>query len=195
MLDNGYETCVQRKPTNTGVLLNFNAICPTAWKTGLITCLLHRAKIVCSNCELYAREVKKLCRIFQNNDYPNRFINNVIKIFEKNNNTSSNYEKDFMFTIGLPHFGKPSHQLAKKLSNFVKIKIDVDINVYYATLKVGSYFQLKCVTPVELVSNVVHKFFCSCDANMSYIGTTARHLATRIQEHLQLRENQQYETT
>ena len=54
LLDNGYETCVWRKPTNTGVLLNFNAICPAAWKIGLITCLLHRAKLVCSNCELYS---------------------------------------------------------------------------------------------------------------------------------------------
>ena len=57
--------------------------------------------------------------------------------------------------------------------------------MYYAALKVGSYFQLKCVTSVQLVSNVVHKFSCSCDANMSYIGMTTRHLGTRIQEHLQ----------
>ena len=49
--------------------------------------------------KLYAREVKKLCRIFQNNGYPDWFINNVIKNIEENNNTSSNYEKDFMFTI------------------------------------------------------------------------------------------------
>ena len=56
-------------------------------------------QIVRSNCELYAREVKKLCRIFQNNGYPDWFINNVIKNIEENNNTSSNYEKDFMFTI------------------------------------------------------------------------------------------------
>ena len=94
-----------------------------------------------------------------------------------------------MFTIDLPYFGKPFHQFAKKLSNFVKMKFDVDINVYYryVTLKVGSYFQLKCVTPVELVSNVVYKFFCSCDTNrpMSYIGMTTRHLGTRIQEHFQ----------
>ena len=56
---------------------------------------------------------------------------NAIKFFEENNNTSSNYEKDFMLTIGLPHFGKPSHQFVEKLSDFVKMKFDVDINVYY----------------------------------------------------------------
>ena len=31
LLDNGYETCVWRKPTNTGVLLNFNAICDMSY--------------------------------------------------------------------------------------------------------------------------------------------------------------------
>ena len=85
-------------------------------------------------------KLTKLCKIFQNNGYPNWFINNVIKKFEENNNTSSNYEKGFMFTIGLPYFGKPSQQFAKKLSNFVKMKFDVDINVYYVTLKVGRIF-------------------------------------------------------
>ena len=69
------------------------------------------------------------------------------------------------------------------------------LNVYYVSLKVGSYFQLKCVTPVELVSNVVYEFSCSWDTNMSYIGMTTRHLGIRIQEHLQANENQQYETT
>ena len=29
-------TCVWRKSTNTGLLLNFNAICTTTWKSDLI---------------------------------------------------------------------------------------------------------------------------------------------------------------
>ena len=40
----GYNTWVWRKPTNTGLLLNFNANCPQTWKSSLIMCLLHRAK-------------------------------------------------------------------------------------------------------------------------------------------------------
>jgi len=40
----GFITCVGRKPTNTGILLNFNALCPQIWKSGLILCLRHRAK-------------------------------------------------------------------------------------------------------------------------------------------------------
>ena len=74
---------------------------------------------------------------------------------------------------------------AKKLTALVKTKFNVDINVYYTCFKTGSYFQLKCSTLFPLLSNVVYKFSCLRDANISYIGMTTRHLGTRIQEHLQ----------
>ena len=32
--------------------------------------------------------------------------------------------------------------------------------------------------------NVVYKFNCSCDANLSYTGMTTRHLSVRVREHL-----------
>ena len=34
--ENILETRIWRKPTRTGVLLNFSAACPEQWKTGLI---------------------------------------------------------------------------------------------------------------------------------------------------------------
>ena len=60
----------------------------------------------------------------------------------------------------------------------------MDINVYYTTFKTGFYFRLKSSTPLSLMSNVVHKFNCSCDADLSYIGMTTRHLSVRVKEHL-----------
>ena len=98
-------------------------------------------------------------------------------------NNSQKLEKDFFFTLGLPYFGNSSHQFAEKLSILVKRKFNVDINVYYATSKTGSYFRLKCSTPLSLMSNV-YKFNCSCDADISYIGMTTRHLCVRVREHL-----------
>ena len=89
-----------------------------------------------------------------------------------------------MFTIGLPYFGKFSHQLSKRLKVLIKNKFNVDINVYYATLETGSYFQLKCSAPTHLISNVVYKFTCSCDTNITYTGITTRHLGIRVEEHL-----------
>ena len=38
---------VFRKKTHTGLLLNFNAVCPKTWKCGLIFCLLNRAYNIC----------------------------------------------------------------------------------------------------------------------------------------------------
>ena len=125
------DTCVWRKPTNTGLLLNFNALCPNNWKSGLIMCLLHRAKKICSSTELYVQELKRLRHIFRNNGYPDWFINNTIKKFEKRqNNSPDKYEPDFLFTIGIPFFGKASRVFAKRLTALVKPKFNVDINVY-----------------------------------------------------------------
>ena len=38
-----------RKTTRTGILVNFDALCPLKWKSGLILCLLNRAKAICSS--------------------------------------------------------------------------------------------------------------------------------------------------
>ena len=43
--------------------------------------------------------------------------------------------------------------------------------------------KMKCPTPKLLKANVVYKFDCLCYINISYIGKTKRHLATRIKEH------------
>ena len=51
------ETWLYRKPTNTGVVLNYKSIAPRSWKTGLIKCLLQRAKVSCSSQSLLLKEV------------------------------------------------------------------------------------------------------------------------------------------
>ena len=41
-----------------------------------------------------------------------------------------------------------------------------------------------CKTPLILNSNVVYKFICSRDVNVTYMSTSARHLSLRAGEHL-----------
>ena len=43
------DTWIWRKPTHTGLLLNYNTNCSEKWKSRLILCLLYRAKLICSN--------------------------------------------------------------------------------------------------------------------------------------------------
>ena len=62
------DTWVWQKPTSTGLFLNFDAICPLKWKSGLIMCMLHRAKLICSNDNLFFAEVNKLRSLFLANN-------------------------------------------------------------------------------------------------------------------------------
>ena len=86
-------------------------------------------------------------------------------------------------------FGKASFQFSKHLKNLIRNKFQVDINVYYTSFKISSYFQLKCATPASLMSNVVYKFTCSYDTNNTYIGMTSQHLRVRVEEHLHAKTN------
>ena len=92
--------------------------------------------------------------------------------------------KRFLFTIGIPYYGKISNHFAKRLANLNKLKFNIDINVYFTAMKTASYFPLKCNTPSALLSNVVCKFACSCDANDTHIGMTTRHTDTKVKERL-----------
>ena len=60
----------------------------------------------------------------------------------------------------------------------------------YKTFKVVNYFQLKSKTPVALCSNVLYKFSCSSDTNMTYIGMSFRHLIIKVREHLNFKSLQ-----
>jgi len=135
---------------------------------------------------LYIEEVKRLHDIFLNNDYPDWFFNKAIRKFQEQCNNFSNnekYEKDFLFTIGIPYFiGKVTKLFAKRLCAIVKAKFCVDIYVYYKCFKTGSYFQLKCSALFPLMSNVTYKFSCLLDAKILYTGMTTRHLGIRVQE-------------
>ena len=57
------------------------------------------------------------------------------------------------------------------------------VKAAYSTVKVGSYFSLKSKCSDLFDSNVVYKFTCSRDGNISYIGETQRQLFRRISEH------------
>ena len=54
----------------------------------------------------------------------------------------------------------------------------------FNSFKVSSYFSLKSKSPSLLSSNVVYKFSCLCDTNVTYIGKTQRHLMVRCFKHL-----------
>ena len=78
-------TSVYRKPTDTKTIINFHAVCPWIWKSGLIKCFINRAFIVCTNWFTFHEEISKLKDIFHMNGYPKDiFYNHVEKFLSKN---------------------------------------------------------------------------------------------------------------
>ena len=55
-------TCVYRRPTHTDLYLQWDSHYNLAFKFSVINTLTHRAKAVCSNCELLKTELKHLKR-------------------------------------------------------------------------------------------------------------------------------------
>ena len=104
------------------------------------------------------------------------------KISHFKNNPPDKYEPDFLFTIGIPFFGKASRVLAKRLIALVKMKFNVNINVDCTCFKTGMYFNLSAFLHLLYCLNVEYKFSCSRDTNLSYIGMTTQHFGIRIQE-------------
>ena len=172
-----------RKPSNTGLLLNFNAFCPKIWKKGFILCLLNRAKITCSMDYLFQKEVAYLKNLFYSNGYPIPFFNKILCQFQ-NEKTDSKIKKEFINLFIIPYLGKISKGFGQQIQSLIEKRFDTKITIVYKTTKVQEYFSLKCKTPLILNSNVVYKFTCSRDVNVPYIGTSARHLSIRAMEHL-----------
>ena len=69
-----FETSIYRKPTFSGVYLNFKSYVPEVYKKGLVNCLLYRIYNLCSNWDIIHEEIKKLKKILIQNKYPLNFI-------------------------------------------------------------------------------------------------------------------------
>ena len=186
--EGGCDTWVFRKETNTDVLLNYEAVAPTKWKSGLILCLLNRAYRICSSSRLFGLEVEKLKNIFIKNAYPASFFDKVHKKFMEKLTTNSQCtdaeEENFRFNLSIPYIGKQSIKFGNKITALLKATFDIDVQVVYTTTKVRSFFQLKSRTPLPLLSCVVYEFACLGDQTTTYVGMTERNMTTRVGDHL-----------
>ena len=95
-------------------------------------------------------------------------------------------ESDSFVILKIPFVGNSSFDFSKRMRQTLAKKFNKPVKVIFNTFKVGQCFTLKSKTPKQLLANVVYKFTCKHDAEVSYIGKTKRHLAARVEEHLSL---------
>ena len=86
----------------------------------------------------------------------------------------------------IPYVGKPSLIFKQKISELVKKSYDVDVRCVFNSLKVKNYFSLKCRSSPFLATNLVYKFTCQYDTDITYIGETNHRIGVRAGEHIDL---------
>ena len=70
-----------RKPTDTGLIMQYTSICPKSWKLGLINFYLNRALNICSNFTAFKDELTKIENLLLKNQYPKNLIESKINKF------------------------------------------------------------------------------------------------------------------
>ena len=188
-----------RKPTDTGLTLNYHALAPLKYKRSVVASFVHRIFRSCSSWENFHKGLDEALSILENNQYPSTFVLPIVqKTLTKlvspddesliNDNVNSDVDlnaclfsmddKDkFMFFV--QYRGKATEKLAMSFK-----RLNAPCKVVMTTRKLKTVMpSLKPIVPKMLSSGVVYKIQCpGCPS--SYIGQTVRHLQTRFREHL-----------
>ena len=190
--ENDITTEVYRKPTFTGVLLNYQAYCPSRWKHTLITGILHRTYNISSNWTIFNKEIKNVVNLLRKNGYPRKVIDTCIQRFlnkkynvnaNVNDNVNDNRSDGPTRYVVIPYINGQSVKLRNRLHKVYK-ELNIDIRIVYKSFKVHNYFSLKDKTPHLMQSSVVYNYECQVDPESRYVGKTTRRLHQRVEEHV-----------
>ena len=181
-------TSLYRKPTFSGMYTNFKCFISTRYKYSLISSLLYRVFMICSDYNSIITEIEKLKLIWLKNAFPMRVIDRMIfKFFDKihlpKKAVHTCARKKLIFS--LEYLGKNSLEIKKRLERVIQEQIPFcKINIVFSSKKkLRNFFAFKDKVPKNLKSLVLYKFTCS-DCNVTYIGKTKRHYQVRYSEHL-----------
>jgi hypothetical protein len=189
-------TEMYRKPTFTGVYLNWFSLTSKKYKVGLIGCLVDRIWKICSDPETRELELKRTRSILLSNNYPASTLDEHMEKFVKKKSYSKQADpneyapkatdvpKDICW-LKLPYLGKEADEFGTKVeslinSNFNTLQLRV---VFMAPSQLSKHFKFKDkIKELEKQSLIVYHIRCSeCDAD--YIGKTERIFQHRINEH------------
>ncbi|KAF7677257.1 hypothetical protein TCON_2655 [Astathelohania contejeani] len=184
---NGFSTCIFRKPTFTGLGLNFHSFVPDIFKRNAIKTLLNRAYMVCSSWSSFDAEIKFLTEFFSNNGYPLYMIHSAIKILLQGKFCPPpqiiTVKKDLRY-VKLPFYGFMSFSIRNQLNKlFQQCYPQIDFRFVFTNKNtIGSHFKVKDSIPLPLCSSIIYSYTCS-SCNARYIGSSIRNYKIRILEH------------
>ena len=208
--EEGIETSVYRKPTNTDIYINWNAHAPAIWKIATLKSLIKRAFLISSTRIALDNELAHIQKVFCDlNDYPPKLVETIVKNETSNHriqeadgalprslddteeSTDSNTEEEqpTAVTLHLPYAGVEGSamisKLQKSISNTVnKTQKKVKVGTVYKATKLGSRFNLKDKIAFENQHNLTYQGGCpnkKCISN--YVGQTKCRLEKRGGQH------------
>ena len=184
------------KKTDTGVIMNFNAVAPRLFKSGLVSGFVHRIFNTTSTWFAFDKGMMKAMEILRNNQYPKSFVQTIINstlssILSPDKNiaadgvcagekdkTLKSVKKAYVASFSMDYRGVVSDRFAKNIRKAVQ-----SCNIYFTTRKLRTCLtSLKSPVPETLKSHVVYNICCPA-CNGIYIGQTTRHLFQRVKEH------------
>ena len=177
--NNRLKTTVYRKPTHTNLYLNFRSNHHPRIKFGIVQCLKHRAKKICSE-ETVETELELLSKVFVANGYPQKKVRELMnkedKKIKRDPSVNDSEVEGKKLLLVLPYIQGLSERIARTCHQ---------LNVRTAftsrpTLR-NLLVDVKGKPPSESRLGVVYSIPCNC--GRVYIGETSRSLDVRRSEH------------
>ena len=137
------KTDIFRKDTHTGQYVHFTSFEPWYRKTAWIKCLVERAERICSNKQLFEKQISKIKSFMSWNGYPSYVRNSILKKLKDRKKHSekrpTNFEHEDIPKIWfrIPYIGPTGEKLAKRCIAKLRrnCKKDVRFILMYDTKK------------------------------------------------------------
>ena len=115
---------VYRKPTHTDRYLDFNSSHPVSAKRAVVKALMDRAKNVCSDPDILAKEIEHLSKVLHYNNYPQWMINQQGKLEKQDPliHPETGNEIQKCFYISVPYFPGLSESF-KKIFKYTPVQV------------------------------------------------------------------------
>ena len=118
-----FSTSIYRKPTFTGLGLNFRSFTPKLFKLNSVKTLINRAYSICSSYSTFDLEMKYLHRYFLENSYLSTTFYKILRNFLDNKFTPKpkvpTVKKDIRY-LKLPFYGNESFKIRNSFNDILR---------------------------------------------------------------------------
>ena len=151
-----FQTSVFRKPSFARLGLRFFRFCPYIFKINALKTHLHRAYHLSSNYSLSNDEICYLKTFFENNGYPLKLFDSILRKFLNKVRRSIiptiTVEKRTVY-VSLPYLGKQLNAVLSHCYPHINFKF-----CFKNKYRISSFFKFKDSLPAELWANIIYKF-------------------------------------